>query len=79
MSTWRTWAPKRLHEFETSVGSTLGVKLGQERRSAKVEYENAIKGMTEEEEIEYVRNKYGGEIQWDDDDAKQIDEGGDAS
>ena len=60
--------------MEQSLENVLGISVGKERRAAKTDYENAVKGMTEEEEIDYVREKYGKEIQWDDDDAE--DEGG---
>ena len=32
---------------------------------AKEEYERDVEGMTEEEELEYVQEKYGAEIQWE--------------
>ncbi|KAL3821756.1 hypothetical protein ACHAXA_000255 [Cyclostephanos tholiformis] len=60
MSTWKSWAPRRLHAFENSLENYLGIQVGEGRRSAKFEYEQAIKGMTEEEELEYARDKYGG-------------------
>ncbi|KAL7528518.1 hypothetical protein ACHAXR_002495 [Thalassiosira sp. AJA248-18] len=65
MSTWRSWAPNKLRGFENSLENVLGISVGTERRNAKMEYEQAIKGMTEEEELDYVKNKYGEEIQWD--------------
>ena len=65
MTTWRSWAPRRLQAFENSLESYVGIQVGRERRAAKLEYERAIKGMTEEEELEYVRNKYGGDTSWD--------------
>lgn len=68
ISTWKSWAPNKLHQVENALGITA---VGEDRRLAKFEYEQAIKGMTEEEELEYVRKKYGKEIQWDDADDKQ--------
>ncbi|KAL9187433.1 hypothetical protein ACHAXT_001536 [Thalassiosira profunda] len=65
MSTWRSWAPNKMQQLEASLGGVLGVKVGEERRVAKAEYERAVEGMTEEEEIEYARQRYGGEIRWD--------------
>ena len=65
ITTWRIWAPRKLHEWEQSLGNTIGVKVGDERRSAKAEYEQAIQGMNEEEEIEFVMNKCSREIKWD--------------
>lgn len=65
MSTWRSWAPKKLHALENSLESYVGIQVGRERRAAKLEYEQAIKGMTEEEELEYVRNTYGGDSSWE--------------
>lgn len=63
MSTWKSWAPRKLREFEGVIG--LQAK-GDERRTSKLEYEHAVKGMSEEEELEYVGNKYGtGEVDWD--------------
>mmetsp|Transcript_17625 Transcript_17625/g.27625 ORF Transcript_17625/g.27625 Transcript_17625/m.27625 type:complete len:208 (+) Transcript_17625:89-712(+) len=63
MSTWKRWAPRKLREFEGAVGLQ---SRGDERRSSKLEYERAVKGMSEEEEMEYVGNKYGtGEVDWD--------------
>ena len=68
ISTWKSWAPNKLHQVENALGITA---VGEGRRLAKFEYEQAIKGMTEEEELEYVRKKYGKEIQWDDADDKE--------
>ena len=65
ISTWRSWAPKKLRAFENSLEYYVGIQVGQERRSSKFEYEQAIKGMTEEEELEYVKNKYGKDLQWE--------------
>lgn len=63
MSSWKRWAPRKLREFEGVIG--LQAK-GDERRLSKLEYERAVKGMSEEEELEYVGNKYGtGEVDWD--------------
>jgi hypothetical protein len=66
MCSWKSWAPKMLRAFENSLENYIGIQVGKERRSTKFEYEQAIKGMTEEEELEYVRNKYGGDWQWED-------------
>ena len=68
ISTWKSWAPNKLHQIENALGITA---VGEERRLAKFEYEQAIKGMTEEEELEYVGKKYGKEIQWEDADDKE--------
>ena len=67
MSTWRSWAPKKLHQCESSLGKVLGIDIGLERRSAKYEYEKTTKDMSEEEEIDYAASLISGEIQWDDD------------
>ena len=66
MGLWKSWAPKKLRAFEDSLENYVGIQVGKERRTTKFEYEQAIKGMTEEEELEYVRNKYGGDWQWED-------------
>ena len=66
MGSWKSWAPKKLRAFEDSLENYVGIHVGKERRTTKFEYEQAIKGMTEEEELEYVRNKYGGDWQWED-------------
>ena len=63
MSTWKRWAPRKLREFEGVVGLE---SRGDVRRSSNLEYERAVKGMSEEEELEYVGNKYGtGEVDWE--------------
>ena len=67
ISTWRSWAPKQLHQWESSLGNALGIDIGLERRSAKYEYEKATKDMSEEEEIDYAATLISREIQWDDD------------
>ena len=67
MSTWRSWAPKKLQQWESSLGNVLGVDIGLERRSAKYEYEKATKDMSEEEEIDYAATLISREIQRDDD------------
>ena len=66
MTSWRLWAPKKLHTFKNSLENYVGIQVGRERRLTKFEYEQAIKCMMEEEELEYVRNKYGGDWQWED-------------
>jgi hypothetical protein len=58
VSTWRSWAPKKLREFESALGIPV-------ERSARIEYENDVKGMSEDEEWEYVKQKYGSEIRWE--------------
>ena len=81
MSKWKSWAPKTLHTLENSLEGVLGIPVGKERRASKMEYEQATRGMTEEEEVDYVTKKYGGEIQWEDDNAQDsqgIDDGGKA-
>lgn len=55
--------------MEHSLESVLGISVGKERRTAKLEYERATKGMTEAEELEYFKEKYGGEFQRNADDA----------
>ena len=63
MSTWKRWAPRKLREFEGMIGLQ---SKGDIRRSTNLEYEQAVKGMSEEEELEYAGNKYGtGEVDWD--------------
>jgi hypothetical protein len=67
MATFRYWAPKKLHNLEDALENHLGISVGgKERQAAKVEYERDVKGMAEEEELDYVRKKYGGEMNWDD-------------
>ena len=68
MSKWKSWAPKQLLSMENSLGGILGISVGKERRAAKIDYEQATSGMTEEEELDYVTKKYGEEIQWDEKD-----------
>ena len=63
---WKSWAPKKLRAFENSLENYVGIQVSKERRRmTKFEYEQAIKGIMEEEELEYVRNKYGGDWQWE--------------
>jgi hypothetical protein len=57
---WRIWAPKKLKQLEV----LLGVKESSERAESR-EYEREVRGMSEEEEWDWVKNRYGGEIQWD--------------
>jgi len=71
ISTWRSWAPKQLHQWESSLGNVLGVDIGLERRSAKYEYKEATKDMSEEEEIDYAASLISREIQWDDDEGNK--------
>jgi hypothetical protein len=67
MGSWKSWAPKKLRAFENSLENYVGIQVSKERRrTTKFEYEQAIKGIMEEEELEYVRNKYGGDWQWED-------------
>mmetsp|Transcript_25847 Transcript_25847/g.46830 ORF Transcript_25847/g.46830 Transcript_25847/m.46830 type:complete len:137 (-) Transcript_25847:247-657(-) len=66
ISTWKSWAPKKLHQMENSLERAFGISVGRERRSSVEAYERATKGMTEEEELEYIAEKYGGELNWDD-------------
>lgn len=71
ISTLQVWAPNQLHRLENSFDTLLGVSsssVGKERRAAKFEYERDVKGMTEEEELEYVKKKYSRELNWEDDD-----------
>ena len=76
MSKWKSWAPKKLHQYESSLGNILGIDtIGSERRLAKTEYEKATKDMSEEEEIDYAASLISGEIQWDDDDDEANKEG----
>jgi hypothetical protein len=62
MTTWKRWAPRKLRDVEHAMG--LGA-IGDERRSSTLEYKRAVKGLSEEEEIEYVRKNYGGDVDWD--------------
>jgi len=48
--------------MENSLERTFGISAGRERRSSVEEYERATEGMTEEEELDYVAEKYGGEF-----------------
>ena len=67
ISTVQHWAPTKLQHVENSLGNCLGISsMGKERRAAKLEYERDVRGMTEEEELGYVKKKYGGEMNWDD-------------
>ncbi|KAL7479393.1 hypothetical protein ACHAW6_005126 [Cyclotella cf. meneghiniana] len=59
ISKWRRWAPLKLREVERMLG------VCADRRET-MEYERAVRGMSEEEELEYVRQKYGEELRWDD-------------
>ncbi len=63
MLTWKRWAPRKLRELEAAVGLE---SRGDARRASNLEYERAVRGMSEEEELEYAGNKYGtGEVDWD--------------
>jgi hypothetical protein len=66
ISSVQVWAPNQLHQFEKSLEKCLGISsVGKERRAAKLEYERDVKGMTEEEELDYVKRKYTREWNWD--------------
>ena len=58
IATWRPWAPKKLKDMENALGVTS-------HNSERIEYEKAVKGMTEEEEWDYVKQRYGAEIKWE--------------
>ncbi|KAL3784564.1 hypothetical protein HJC23_010688 [Cyclotella cryptica] len=58
MGKWRRWAPLRLREVER----WLGVRVD---RGERMEYEREVRGMSEEEELEYVRRRYGEEFRWE--------------
>ena len=59
---WREWAPRKLREVEMSVGGAMGLPLGESRRAATREYEEATRGMNEEQEIQYVARRYADEF-----------------
>jgi len=63
ISSWRAWGPQKLHQLEASLENAFGIPFGKDRRTAKMEYERAVEGMTEEQELDYVKNR---EIRWDD-------------
>ena len=46
------------------VQTALGIPVAPDRLESQ-EYEKAVKGMTEDQEWEYVKMKYGPEIHWD--------------
>ncbi len=46
--------------------------MGKERRAAKLEYERDVKGMTEEEELDYVKRKYSRELNWDEEEDDDV-------
>lgn len=60
ISKWRLWAPSQLRRVE----SLLGIKND---RSEVRRYERDVRGMSEEEEWDYVTQKYGSEIRWEED------------
>ncbi|KAL3774169.1 hypothetical protein ACHAWO_009237 [Cyclotella atomus] len=62
ISKWRKWAPAALHRIE----KTLGIKND---RSEVREYERETRGMSEDEEWDYVTKKYEGELRWEEDDS----------
>ena len=55
---WKIWTPSRLKQFENAFGI-------QNDRSDVREYERDTEGMSEDEELDYVRNKYGHEMSWE--------------
>lgn len=55
---WKMWAPVRLRQFENLLGI-------QNDRSEVREYERDTDGMSEDEEWDYVSNKYGHEMSWE--------------
>mmetsp|Transcript_21698 Transcript_21698/g.45913 ORF Transcript_21698/g.45913 Transcript_21698/m.45913 type:complete len:279 (-) Transcript_21698:48-884(-) len=63
----KKWAPEKLNDLQTSLGME-GVKSSEERLDS-LEYDRAVRGMTEEEEWEYFKGRYGGNVfgAWDDD------------
>ncbi len=65
MSKAKTWAPEKLNNLQTS----LGVKGGNhsEEKLDSLEYERAVRDMTEEEEWDYFKGRYGRDLfgAWD--------------
>ena len=57
ISTWRRWAPNKLCEAENSLENIFGISVGKGRQTAKAKYEQATKGMTEAEELEYIKTE----------------------
>lgn len=63
----KIWGPKQLQNFETILQRYMGVQFGttsgtNARQLAKLQYEQETLGMTEEEELDYIGNKYKGEL-----------------
>ena len=56
MSTWRVWAPQKRKQLEGALGI-----VNRSRQQAN-EYESTVAGMTEEEEWDYARGRYGPEF-----------------
>ena len=64
---WRAWAPATLHRIE----NTLGIKTD---RSEVRQYQRDTRGMSEDEEWDYVTKKYEGEIRWEEEESGSNDE-----
>jgi hypothetical protein len=67
ISTCKIWGPTKLQNFETLLEKYMGIHLGptsgmKARQLAKLQYEQDTLGMTEEEELDYIGNKYKGEL-----------------
>ena len=63
----KIWGPKKLQSLENIVETYTGVQFGTTsgtiaRQHAKLQYEQETLGMTEEEELDYIGNKYKGEL-----------------
>jgi hypothetical protein len=67
ISSCKIWGPTKLQNFETTLERYMGIQLGptsgmKARQLAKIQYEQDTLGMTEEEELDYIGNKYRGEL-----------------
>ena len=62
----KIWGPKKLQNFENRLEHYMGLQLGsggsKARALVQLQYKQEILGMTEEEELEYIANKYKGEL-----------------
>ena len=63
ISKWRRWGPEAIQHVERALGVTND-------KTEVRQYENDVRGMSEDEEWEYVTKRYGDELRWDEDEKK---------
>lgn len=56
---WRTWGPATLRRVENALG------VENDNNTEVRQYERDVRGMSEDEEWEYVTKRYGNELRWE--------------